>query len=116
MVIDMSDKRFQKRLAKIRKQGERYKQEKELKDMYAAYAPERKKKKVSNIMLAVSVICIIAYAIGCLAVQYFAGVEVSPTLTTSWFAFFGCELLFLAGIKTSKVIKGNDYDDTDSCG
>lgn len=102
----MSDKRFKKKLERIKRRGEQYKQEKELKDTYAAYAPERKKKKVSNIMLTVSVICIIAYAIGCLAVQYYANIEVSPTLTTSWFAFFGCELLFLAGIKTSKVIKG----------
>lgn len=104
----MRDKQFQRKLEKIKKRGEQYKAEKALRDEYAIYAPERKKRKISNIMLVVSVLCIIAYTVGCLAVQYFVGVEISPTLTTSWFSFFGCELLFLAGIKTSKVIKGKD--------
>lgn len=104
----MNDKKFERRLKKIKKRGEQYKVEQALRDEYAAYAPEKKKKKVSNIMLVVCVLCIIAYAIGCFTVQYFTGVEISPTLTTSWFSFFGCELLFLAGIKTSKVIKGQE--------
>ena len=43
----MSERKFQKKLEKIRKQGERDKQEYELREAYAKYAPEKKKKKVS---------------------------------------------------------------------
>ncbi len=104
----MSDKNFQKKLDKIRKQGEQYKQEKELKDMYAEYVPEKKKKRVSNIMLVVVMIAIIVYAAENFALQYFTSIEVSPTLTTAWFSFWGGEILCLAGIKISKVFKGNN--------
>ena len=39
----MSDKRFQKKLARIKRRGEHWKQEKELKAMYEEYMPEKKK-------------------------------------------------------------------------
>ncbi len=104
----MSDKRFQKKLEKIKKRGEQYKQEKELKDMYAEYVPERKKKKVSNIMLVVVMIAIIAYAAANFVLQYFTSIEVSSTLTTCWFTFWGAEIFALAGIKISKVRSGSE--------
>jgi hypothetical protein len=50
---------------------------------------------------------IILYAAANFALQYFAGIEVSPTLTTAWFAFWGSEAGFLTCIKISKVIKGD---------
>ena len=68
----------------------------------------KQKKKVSNIMLVVTCTMIILYAIANFALQYFAGVEVSPTLTTAWFAFWGSEAGFLACIKISKVLKNAD--------
>jgi hypothetical protein len=46
---------------------------------------------------------IISYAIATFALQYFAQVEISPTLTTAWFSFWGVEIVSLAAIKTSKV-------------
>ena len=61
------------------------------------------KKKVSNIMLVLICTMIIIYTAADFALQYFAGVEVSPTLTTAWFAFWGTELVALAAIKTSKL-------------
>jgi hypothetical protein len=66
------------------------------------------KKKVSNVMLVVTCTMIILYAAANFALQYFAGVEVSPTLTTAWFAFWGSEAGFLTCIKISKVLKGTD--------
>lgn len=106
----MSDKKFQKKLTKIKKQGERYKQEKELKDTYAEYLPERKKRKVSNIMLVIVMTAIILYAIANFVLQYFTSIEVSPTLTTCWFTFWGAEVFALAGIKISKVKNGSSND------
>ena len=67
-----------------------------------------KKKKVSNIMLAIIIVAIVAYAAANFALQYFAGVEVSPTLTNAWFTFWGVEIVALAGIKISKVAKGTE--------
>jgi biotin transporter BioY len=61
------------------------------------------KKKVSNIMLVVICFMIIIYTIADFVLQYFTNIEVSPTLTTAWFAFWGTELVALAAIKTTKV-------------
>ena len=61
------------------------------------------KKKVSNIMLVIICFMIILYTVADFALQYFTSIEVSPTLTTAWFAFWGTELVALAAIKTTKV-------------
>lgn len=67
-----------------------------------------KLKKVSNIMLVLICIMIILYTAANFALQYFTTIEVSPTLTTAWFAFWGTELVALAAIKTTKVKHGKD--------
>ena len=99
----MSEKNFQKKLAKIRKRGERYKQEYELKAEYAKYVPDKKKNKVSNIMLVIVVVAIVGYAIANFVLQYNMGIEISSTLTTCWYAFWGSEIISLAAIKCSKT-------------
>lgn len=104
----MSDKQFQKKLEKIKKRGEQYKAEKALKDSYAAYAPEKKKKKISNIMLVIVMIAIVSYAAANFILQYYTNIEVSSTLTTCWFTFWGAEIFALAGIKISKVKNGSN--------
>lgn len=71
----------------------------------------KKKKKVSNVMLVVVCIMIIVYAVANFALQYFTSVEVSPTLTTAWFTFWGSEILAITGIKISKIFKGTDNTD-----
>lgn len=72
------------------------------------------KKKVSNIMLVLIVLAIVLYTIADFVLQYFTSIEVSPTLTTCWFAFWGTEIIALAAIKTSKVKhnKDNTEDNT----
>lgn len=71
----------------------------------------RPRKKVSNIMLVIVCLMIILYAAANFVLQYFTSIEVSPTLTTAWFAFWGSEVLALAGIKITKVIKGEGNDE-----
>ena len=66
------------------------------------------KKKVSNIMLVIICIMIIGYTAADFALQYFTQIEVSPTLTNAWFAFWGTELIALTAIKTTKVKHGQD--------
>ena len=73
----------------------------------------KKPKKVSNIMLVIACTMITLYAIADFALQYFAGVEVSPTLTTAWFAFWGVELFNLMLIKTSKIKHNQDILNTE---
>ena len=68
----------------------------------------KNKKKVSNIMLVIIIIAIVLYTAATFLLQYFAGAEVSPTLTTAWFSFWGAEIVALAGIKISKVAKGEE--------
>ena len=62
-------------------------------------------------MLVLICFMIIIYTAADFALQYFAGVEVSPTLTTAWFAFWTVEIVALAAIKTSKVKHGKDKED-----
>lgn len=64
--------------------------------------------KTSTVMLIISCIMITLYAAANFVLQYYTSVEVSPTLTTAWFSFWGGELACLAGIKITKVIKGTD--------
>ena len=66
------------------------------------------KKKVSNIMLVLTCSMIILYTAAHFALQYLTSIEVSPTLTTAWFSFWGIELINLTFIKTSKVKYGQD--------
>lgn len=63
----------------------------------------KQKKEVSKVMLVFIVIAIVLYTIADFVLQYFTSIEVSPTLTTCWFAFWGTEIVALAVIKTSKV-------------
>ena len=70
------------------------------------------KRKVSNIMLVLICTMIILYTAANYALQYFTSVEVSPTLTNAWFAFWGTEIVALTAIKTVKVIKDRDKNST----
>lgn len=108
----MREKLFQWKMKRLRKRGERYRREYEFKKAYAKYLPERKKRKVSNMLLLVAVIAIIAYTVANIWVTYTTGTTIDPTLTTCFYAFWTSEIFALMGIKLSKV-KSN-YDNT-SC-
>ena len=73
----------------------------------------KKKRKVSNIMLVLICTMIILYTVADFILQYFTNIEVSPTLTTAWFAFWGTELVALAAIRTSKLKHGVDPTTSD---
>ena len=102
--VMMTENMFKRKLKKLKKRGERYKKEKEIRDAYAEYVPEKVKRKTSNILLAIAVIANISYVVAAIWLQLQTGVEISSTLTTCWFTFWGCEIFVLAGIKVSKVL------------
>jgi hypothetical protein len=107
----MKTEKFKRKLRKIKRQGEQYKIEKQLRDMYAEYWPEHKKRKTSNIMLAISTIAIVGYVVADWILQYKTGMELSPSITPYWFGFWTGEIFLLAGIKVSKVFKDNSSDE-----
>lgn len=105
----MREKLFQWKLNRLKKRGERYKREYKVKEAYVKYIPERKKRKVSNILLVVVVVAITIYTIANLWITYTTGVSIDSTLTTCFYTFWGSELFLLAGIRVSKI--KNKYDD-----
>lgn len=110
----MNSKRFKRKLNRIRQKGEQYKKEQAVRDAYAKYWPEHKRRKTSNIMLVVSVLAILIYTIASFWLQYRTGIPIDPTLTTLYYGFWTCEVFVLAGIKISKVIKPSSSDE--ACG
>lgn len=80
----------------------------------AKHSKQKPKRKVSNILLVLICTMIILYTIADFALQYFAQIEVSPTLTTAWFTFWGTELVALAAIRTSKLKHGVDSTTSDT--
>ena len=99
----ITDKMFKRKLQRMKKQGERYKKEKEITDAYEEYLPDRKKRKVSNIMLVVIVVAIVGYAIASFWLQYATGTAIDSTLTTLWFSFWTAEILALTSIRNYKT-------------
>ena len=99
----MNTERFKRKLRKIRRQGEMYKKEKEVRDAYAEYWTDRKKRKVSNIMLVVIIFAILAYTVAAFWVQYKTGVPMDSTLSTLYYGFWTVELISLTTIKNNKT-------------
>ena len=64
---------------------------------------KRKLKKVSNLVLIAAVTAVVGYGITATIVQIITGTELSPTLTTAWFSFWGAEIIALATIKNCKT-------------
>lgn len=104
----MNEKRFKRKLKKMRIKGEQNRRIKEVEDAYAEYIPEKKRRRFSSIMIIVIVINIVAYTLASLIVQMHTGVEMSPTVTTCWYSFWTIEIIALTGIKISKVKRDKD--------
>ena len=109
----MSNKMFERKLKRIEKRGERQKAKQELVDKYAKYYPS-KRRKVSNIMLVVIVSAITIYTVANFWITYTTGASIDSTLTTCFYAFWASELVALATLKTSKIIKGVDNKNEDN--
>lgn len=63
------------------------------------YLPFRLTLKFNKLIVLLSIVAIILYTIAAILLQKYIQMEISPTLTTCVYAFFGTELLGLAGIK-----------------
>ena len=63
------------------------------------YLPFRLTLKFNKLIVLLSIVAIISYTIAPILLQKYTMTELSPTLTTCVYGFFGTELLGLAGIK-----------------
>lgn len=68
-------------------------------EIIKTYLPFRIMLKFNKLIVISSIAAIIAYTIAAIFVQIYTQTELSPTLTTCVYSFFGTELLGLAGIK-----------------
>jgi len=87
--------------------------------------PFRFKPKFNKVIVSLSIVAIISYTVAAILLQKYTMMELSPTLTTCVYAFFGTELLGLAGIKMCDTkftqcepsnISENIKDDPDAVG
>ena len=63
------------------------------------YLPFRLTLKFNKLIVLLSIVAIISYTIAAILLQKYTMTELSPTLTSCVYGFFGTELLGLAGIK-----------------
>ena len=63
------------------------------------YLPFRLTLKFNKLIVLLSIVAIILYTIAAIFLQKNTMIELSPTLTTCFYGFFGAELLSLASIK-----------------
>lgn len=73
----------------------------------------KKEKSYSKKLLVLIIVAIIGYTIAAFALQFFTQVEISPTLTTAYYAFWSVEIINLTSIKKAKVKKKNTDDESD---
>ena len=110
MVNDMTNEQYQKKLEKIKLKNKEIKLKNKLRAERNKYRRfSFSKMKTSNKVLLVSVLAIILFTIACLCIQY-KGNAISDTLVTSWYAFWTIEIVSLAGIKISKVVKNRNVE------
>lgn len=86
---------------KRRKQLAEWKlEERQLKsEIFRLWLPFHFKPKFNKTIVALSIAAVTAYTVAAVLLQKYTMMELSPTLTTCVYAFFGTELIGLAGIK-----------------
>lgn len=62
-----------------------------------------KKKSFTQKLIPWIVLAVLLYTIAAFVVQAVYGYEISPTLTTCYFSFWGVELIGMATIKNTKT-------------
>ena len=104
----MTKEKYEKRLKEIQLKNE----EIELKNKLKAEKNKYKSKmKTSNKVLIASILAIVLFTVACLYIQCTTSIEVSSTLITFWYTFWTAEIVSLAGIKVTKVIKNYGFDE-----
>ena len=70
--------------------------------VYYKPKPEENKRHVRNYILFISITAVIVYTVAAFILQFVGNGEISATLTTCFYSFFGVEILTLASITKHK--------------
>ena len=109
----MTKEEYEKKLKKIQLKNEEIELKNKLNEEKNKYRRFNLSKiKTSNKVLLSSIIAIVLFTIACLYIQYTTSIEVSSTLITFWYTFWTVEIVSLAGIKVTKVIKNYNSKET----
>ena len=73
----------------------------------------KKKRHFANYIVFLSIIAVTAFTTAAFILQFKGLMEVSPTLTTCWFAFWTVEIIALASIRNQKT-KHEKKEETDN--
>lgn len=71
----------------------------------------KKEKSFTQKLIPWIVLAVILYTVADIVLQSVYGVEISPTLTTAFFSFFGVELIGMTTIKNTKTRHQGDVPD-----
>lgn len=107
----MTKEEYKNKLEKIKLKNEEIKLKNKLraeKNKYKRFSLS--KMKTSNKVLVVAVLAIVLFTIACLYIQYKTEVMINDTLITFWYTFWTAEIVSLAGIKVTKVIKNRNLE------
>lgn len=80
------------------------------KDIISLYMPFHLNIKFSKIIVLFCIVAIVTYTFAAIYIQKYTAIEISPTLTTCVYAFFGTELISMAGIKMVGTKFSNSTD------
>lgn len=99
MALDSENVRLKKleyklKLAKLKRDERTIKWE-----ITKTYFPFQSKIKFNKLLVFICVAVIVAYTVAAIILQKNISMEISPTLTTCVYGFFGTELISMAGIK-----------------
>lgn len=93
-----------KQLERKRRIAEMKYEERKIKiEILKLYLPFHFKFKFNKFAVTYTLVAITAYTIAAILLQKYTSVEISPTLTTCVYAFFGTELFTLGSIKKSET-------------
>lgn len=90
------DLRYKRKLEKAKQKAELRKITYEIAELNSSY---KKKIKYSKFVVLLSIVAVLCYTTATFLLQYFTSYEISATLTTCFYSFFGVELLTMCGIK-----------------
>ena len=121
-ITQETHKEKMKRLGEKKKIAEMKREERKIKrEIFMLYLPFRFKFKFNKFAVTYTLVAITAYTIAAILLQKYTSVEISPTLTTCVYAFFGTELFTLGSIKKSETkasytTKSSSINDEDAVG
>lgn len=81
---------------------------------YIRNPPRKKHRKrhFADYIVYLAIIAVIGYTVTAFVLQFLPDkIEISPTLTTCWYAFWGTELITLATIKNCKTKHNKNKED-----